>query len=121
MGIFQPGLLTDFACEEVNETNLNDLNPESNLAELEVTARAGNTVWFTAYVQWEPSAASQPFTLRIERENGTVVCSTMDMPPQANEPVTTAITCCDFAVSEGTHTYFLVGQRQNPVNIEGPA
>lgn len=118
MGVFQPGLLTDFDCEEVNEVTLNDANQTATLAEVEVTARDGNTVWFTAHVTWVPSNnANNPFTLSIVRENNSIVCTALDSGTSAGRPITTAITCCD-VVDEGTYTYRLVGQRVNPTNIE---
>lgn len=119
MGVFQPGLLIDFACEDVADVTLNDANPEEDLATVEVEAQsAGNTVWFTAYVTWVPSNASRPFTLRIEREDGSVVCVALDSPTAAQQPITTAITCCDVVDEAGSFTYRLVGERQDPTDID---
>lgn len=110
-----PGIFIEFACVGFSNITLTPTARTANLGSLRINVdEANNTVWLTAFATWTPSDAALTFTLRIVRDDGTVICTATDTPDRANSPYTTSITCCDRAPLVGPHTYTLQATENLP-------
>jgi hypothetical protein len=116
MGVFNPGLLIDFDCENFGELDPVDSGPDfTDLAEIELTVISdSNAVWLNAYVTWTGSSAGDFITFRFVRDGTVVLCQAVDSVDQANQPDTTAFSCCDTEVDAGVHTYTLQASLTHP-------
>lgn len=111
MGMFNPGLLMDFDCDNFSGIILNSANPTTTLAQVTLDVMNPNsTAWLTAYATWVPSASNVTLTLTIVREGtpDVEICSATDTPAEANSGFTTAMTCCDENPPTGEVTYTLI-------------
>jgi hypothetical protein len=117
MGVFNPGLLIDFDCENFGDPNITvDSNTGfQDLAEITLTVNSPtNAVWLNAYATWEGTSASDFITFQFVRDDGVVLCSAIDSVDQAGQPDTTAFSCCDTDVDAGVHTYTLQASVTHP-------
>ncbi|MBS4194933.1 hypothetical protein [Lederbergia citri] len=106
MGIFQPGLLIGFDCNEVLPNSLTG-HQTVTLATVTLNVESSsNTVWLTAYATWSASNTSNDVKFSFVRDDGKVICTATDHPASV-DTFTTAFTCCDKAPLTGIHTYQL--------------
>lgn len=116
MGVFNPGLLIDFDCENFEA----DITVGSgigfvDLAEITLTVNSPtNAVWLNAYATWVGTSAADFITFQFVRDDNVVLCSAIDSVDQANQPDTTAFSCCDTEVDAGVHTYTLQASVTHP-------
>ncbi|GHH99577.1 hypothetical protein [Neobacillus kokaensis] len=116
MGVFQPGLLIDFDCENFTvDQTINSNTGFHDLATITLTVNSPtNSVWLNAYATWTATAAADTVTLRFVRDGSVPLCSADMGVDQAGQPDTTALSCCDTGVSPGVHTYTLQAQLTHP-------
>jgi hypothetical protein len=117
MGVFNPGLLTDFACENFGVPPITVVSGTGfqDLAEITLTVNSPtNSVWLNAYATWTGTSAADTITFRFFRDDAVELCSAIDSVDQAGQPDTTAFSCCDTEVDAGVHTYTLQASVDHP-------
>jgi hypothetical protein len=126
MGVFNPGLLIDFDCDNFGDPDITVVSGTGfiELASITLTVNSPtNAVWLNAYATWTGTFAADFITFRFVRDDTVVLCSAIDSVDQANQPDTTAFSCCDTEVDAGIHTYTLeasvthLGQVQQSVTF----
>ena len=98
MGVFNPGLLIDFDCDNFGDPDITVVSGTGfqDLAEITLTVNSPtNAVWLNAYATWTGTSAADFITFRFFRDGTVALCSAIDSVDQANQPDTTAFSCCD--------------------------
>jgi hypothetical protein len=117
MGVFNPGLLIDFDCDNFGVPAIPVVSGPTftDLAEITLNVVSPtNAVWLNAYATWTGTSAADTITFRFVRDDGVVLCSAIDSVDQAGQPDTTAFSCCDTEVDAGLHTYTLQASVSHP-------
>jgi hypothetical protein len=117
MGVFNPGLLIDFDCDNFGDPDITVVSGTGfiELASITLTVNSPtNAVWLNAYATWTGTSAADFITFRFVRDDTVVLCSAIDSVDQANQPDTTAFSCCDTEVDAGIHTYTLEASVTHP-------
>ncbi|WP_342432069.1 hypothetical protein [Neobacillus sp. FSL H8-0543] len=117
MGVFNPGLLIDFDCENFGDPDITVTSGTGfqDLAEITLTVNSPtNAVWLNAYATWTGTSAADFITFRFLRDGVDPLCSAIDSVDQAGQADTTAFSCCDTTVDAGVHTYTLQASVTHP-------
>jgi hypothetical protein len=109
MGVFNPGLLIDFDCDNfTDDIIVVGGSGFQTLATITLNVNSPtNTVWLNAYATWVGTNAAIEITFRFLRDGVVPLCSAVEDVDQAGQTDTTAFSCCDTDVDAGVHTYTL--------------
>ncbi|WLR48586.1 hypothetical protein LC065_05190 [Halobacillus litoralis] len=109
-----PGVFIEFDCTQFSNISLTPQQPTADLATVNINVdESDNTVWFNAYITWSASTGNETVNFSIIRDDDTVICTASDSTASANNPITTALTCCDENPLTGSHDYTLRAEAED--------